>query len=62
MEEILDRGTVRRCCKIERNRSGLYDLQITDEHGLLALDVKSITLVRAAKILEENMGSGRVSA
>ena len=45
-------------CKLERNRFGLYDLQIKDEAGRLIVIERNIAFSRAMSVIDEHM-SGR---
>jgi hypothetical protein len=48
-----------RCCSLEKNESGLYDLQIHDNSGALIVDVKSIPFLRAVCLIENYMDGER---
>lgn len=45
-------------CKLERNRFGLYDLEIKDEAGRLIVIERNIAFARAMSVIDEHM-SGR---
>ena len=54
MEEVLDRP-IRRECLLRKNDRGGYDLQIFNENGRPAVNLKNITFRRAVSIIEDRM-------
>lgn len=61
METVLDRGgTVTRSCVLEKNDFGLYDLRINEQDGRIIVNVRNISFLRAASIIEESMQADRL--
>ena len=46
-------------CKLERNRFGLYDLEIKDEDGRLIVIERNIAFARAMSVIDEHMSGSQ---
>lgn len=55
----MDRTKENRGCTLERNASGLYDLEISGNSGTPILDVKNVPFLTAIYLIEKHFGGER---